>query len=265
MRAMAEAAKSLGILFSFALTMGASAALAEGAGGPCTGPAAHEAARQPAPMNLKEAATATGVLARMMEATKLAGLDDPEIEVGPLTLLAPSDDAFNALPQEVRDRLLAPENRAILTDLLLYHAIPGLYPTERLLNARVRNYTIQAIDGSFVRIENAQITGNQSGGVFGDRGAVYKVFGTNVSDNGGQGAFMRASTLQVSPQFGIPANFANNTGPGVQLASLSYATVDATFLNNGGAYPEGVDCSPSAVLRAIPALIGKSNPNCGDQ
>jgi uncharacterized surface protein with fasciclin (FAS1) repeats len=158
MRAMAEAAKSLGILFSFALTMGASAALAEGAGGPCTGPAANEAARQPAPMNLKEAATATGVLARMMEATKLAGLDDPEIEVGPLTLLAPSDDAFNALPQEVRDRLLAPENRAILTDLLLYHAIPGLYPTERLLNARVRNYTIQAIDGSAVEINKRRKT-----------------------------------------------------------------------------------------------------------
>lgn len=122
---------------------------------------------------------------------------------------------------------------------------------------------IQAIDGSFVRVENAQITGNQFGGVFGDRGAVYKVFGTNVSNNSGQGAFMRASTLQVGPQFGIPANFANNTGPGVQLLSLSYATVDATFSNNGGAYPSGVECSPSAVLRA-PALVNSSSPNCAD-
>jgi hypothetical protein len=123
---------------------------------------------------------------------------------------------------------------------------------------------IQAIDGSFVRVENAQITGNQFGGISGDRGAVFKVFGTNVSDNGAQGAFMRASTLQVSPQFSFPANFENNIGPGIQLANLSYATVAATFLSNGGAYPSGVDCSPSAVLRAGNALAEVSNPNCGD-
>ena len=124
-------------------------------------------------------------------------------------------------------------------------------------------FGIQAIDGSFVRVENAQITGNQFGGVFGDRGAVYKVFGTNVSNNGGQGAFMRASTLQVGPQFNFPANFANNTGPGVQLASLGYATIDATFTNNGGPYPSGVDCSSSAVLR-FGALSSSSNPSCGE-
>jgi uncharacterized surface protein with fasciclin (FAS1) repeats len=110
-------------------------------------------------MNLKEAAAATGMLARMTEATKLAGLDDPEVDVGPLTLLAPSDEAFNSLPQEMRERLLAPENRALLTDLLLYHAVPGLYPTERLLNAKVRNYTISAIDGSTIEINKRRKTG----------------------------------------------------------------------------------------------------------
>ncbi len=109
--------------------------------------------------NLKQAADATGVLGRMMHATKLAGLDDPDIDVGPLTLLAPSDAAFEALPKEIRDRLLAPENRAHLTDLLLHHAIPGLYPTERLLKARVRTYTIGAIDGSEVLIRKSRKTG----------------------------------------------------------------------------------------------------------
>ena len=50
-------------------------------------------------MTLKEAAAATGMLVKMTEATKLAGLDDPEVDVGPLTLLAPSDEAFNAFPR----------------------------------------------------------------------------------------------------------------------------------------------------------------------
>ena len=47
----------------------------------------------------------------------------------------------------------------MLTDLLLYHAIPGLYPTERLLEAKVRNYTIEAIDGSQVEINKRRKTG----------------------------------------------------------------------------------------------------------
>ncbi len=109
--------------------------------------------------NLKQAAKATGVLSKMMHATRLVGLDNPDIDVGPLTLLAPSDAAFDALPAEIRDRLLAPENRAHLTDLLLYHAVPGLYPTDRLLKARVRTYTISAIDGSEILIQKSRKTG----------------------------------------------------------------------------------------------------------
>lgn len=102
--------------------------------------------------NLKQAAVASGKLSRMIEVTKLAGLDNPEVDPGPLTLLAPSDEAFNSLPKDIRDRLLDPENRGLLTDLLLYHALPGLYPTERLLNARVRNYTVEAIGGDELEI-----------------------------------------------------------------------------------------------------------------
>ena len=110
-------------------------------------------------MTLKEAAAATGMLVKMTEATKLAGLDEAGAGVGPLTLLAPSDEAFNALPQDIRDKLLVLENRALLTDLLLYHAVLGLYPTERLLKAKVRNYTISAINGSSLEINKRMKTG----------------------------------------------------------------------------------------------------------
>ncbi len=110
--------------------------------------------------NLKEAAVATGVLSKMGNATRLAGLDDPNIKVGPLTLLAPSDAAFDALPAGFREKLLAPENKQLLTDLLIYHAIPGEFPTERLLKAKARNYTISSIGG-----EDLEITKRRADGV----------------------------------------------------------------------------------------------------
>lgn len=103
-------------------------------------------------VNLKKTAERTGVLGEMAAATRLAGLDDPELDIGPLTLLAPTDEAFRALPQGFRDRLLAPENRQHLVALLMHHAILGEYPTERLRNARVKNFTIQAVDASEVEI-----------------------------------------------------------------------------------------------------------------
>lgn len=103
-------------------------------------------------LNLKEAAEKSGVLVQMMAATKLAGLDDPEVNVGPLTLFAPSDEAFAALPEALRDKLLAPENREQLTAVLLHHAVPGEFPTARLLNASARHYAVDAIDGTLVEI-----------------------------------------------------------------------------------------------------------------
>jgi uncharacterized surface protein with fasciclin (FAS1) repeats len=168
MRGVAEAVRSLVAVLSLATVMAPSGASANDVAtpvAPCHENSEHAAAapvEAPKVMNLKEAAAATGMLAKMTEATKLAGLDNPEVDVGPLTLLAPSDEAFDALPQEMRDKLLAPENRALLTDLLLYHAIPGLYPTERLLKAKVRNYTISAIDGSPIEINKRMKTGEIS-------------------------------------------------------------------------------------------------------
>ena len=101
-------------------------------------------------VNLKRTAERTGVLKEMAAATKLAGLDGGDIDIGPLTLLAPTDDAFNALPKGFRERLLAPENSDLLMQLLMHHALLGEYDTERLRKARVKNYTVPAVDGSEV-------------------------------------------------------------------------------------------------------------------
>jgi uncharacterized surface protein with fasciclin (FAS1) repeats len=60
----------------------------------------------------------------LVELINGAGLDDDLRGPGPLTIFAPSDAAFAALPQAQRDALLADPEGA-LKQLLLYHVVAG--------------------------------------------------------------------------------------------------------------------------------------------
>lgn len=104
-------------------------------------------------MTLKQAAAKTGILTHMTAATKLAGLDSGKADgLGRLTLLAPTDAAFMTLDPDVRAKLLDPANVSLLTRVLLHHVILGDYPTKRLLAAKVRNYTVDAVDGTPIEV-----------------------------------------------------------------------------------------------------------------
>ena len=54
-----------------------------------------------------------------------AGLDDTLNGPGPFTVFAPSDEAFNALPEGTLESLLEEGNRDKLTQILTYHVIPS--------------------------------------------------------------------------------------------------------------------------------------------
>ncbi len=47
------------------------------------------------------------------------------VKNGDFTILAPSNTAFEALPAGTVETLVKPENKKLLTDILLYHVIPG--------------------------------------------------------------------------------------------------------------------------------------------
>lgn len=103
-------------------------------------------------LNLKAAAAQSGLLNQMIAVTKLAGLDETDPGIGPLTLFAPSDAAFAALPENLRNKLLAPENRGQLAIVLMHHAVPGEFPTARLLKASAKHYAVDAVDGTLLEI-----------------------------------------------------------------------------------------------------------------
>ena len=64
-------------------------------------------------------------LTTFLKAVEVAGLTGTLRESGPLTILAPNNEAFEALGKEALADLLKPANKAKLTDILKYHVVPG--------------------------------------------------------------------------------------------------------------------------------------------
>ncbi|PSN14945.1 beta-Ig-H3/fasciclin [filamentous cyanobacterium CCT1] len=65
-------------------------------------------------------------------ALESAGLTETLSEPGPYTVFAPSDEAFDALPQDTLQQLLLPENQDQLRQLLSYHVVPEDLPANQL-------------------------------------------------------------------------------------------------------------------------------------
>lgn len=61
----------------------------------------------------------------LVAAVKAAGLVSALKGPGPLTVFAPTNAAFAALPPGTVDTLLMPKNKAALTAVLTYHVVPG--------------------------------------------------------------------------------------------------------------------------------------------
>lgn len=61
----------------------------------------------------------------LVTAIKAAGLVDALKGVGPLTVFAPNNAAFEKLPQGTLDTLLKPENKEMLVSILTYHVVSG--------------------------------------------------------------------------------------------------------------------------------------------
>ncbi len=75
--------------------------------------------------DIVDTAVAAGSFKTLAAALTAADLVTTLKGTGPFTVFAPTDDAFNKLPAGTVDTLLKPENKAMLTDVLTYHVVPG--------------------------------------------------------------------------------------------------------------------------------------------
>lgn len=92
--------------------------------------ASSNAQSAPAPKQAKQSIAAglagSSDHSTLSRAIKASGLDATLSGKQPYTLFAPTDDAFAKLPSGNASGLMAPENKAQLTDLLAGHIVPGL-------------------------------------------------------------------------------------------------------------------------------------------
>ena len=83
------------------------------------------ARRAPAPTGDLVAAVGRGTFPTLAKALDAAGLTAALQAEGPLTVFAPTEAAFAALPEGALASLLQPENQQQLRELLLLHVVPG--------------------------------------------------------------------------------------------------------------------------------------------
>ena len=118
-----------------------------------------------------EAVVEAGRFGRLVAAMEASGLADELKGEGPWTLFAPTDAAFDALPDGYVDGLLDPAVRDGLVELLSYHIVRGKLATGDLAamvdGDGMASATIDTIDGhtlvvedqAGLRIDGAEIVG----------------------------------------------------------------------------------------------------------
>ena len=93
-----------------------------------------------------------GSFKTLFAAIEAAGLKETLEKDGPFTILAPTDAAFAALPEETVENLLKPENKEQLVSILTYHVVPGEVPSSKVVELT----TAKTVNGADVTIEVAE-------------------------------------------------------------------------------------------------------------
>lgn len=108
------------------------------------------------PASIADVANSAGTFSTLLAALTAAELDTlfADINEGPFTVFAPTDDAFNDLPEGTVASLLEPENRDQLISILTYHVVAGTVYSNQLQAGAV-----ESLQGSdlFVSFENGDV------------------------------------------------------------------------------------------------------------
>ncbi len=107
-------------------------------------------ASAPEENTIVDIAAANPDFSTLVAALGAAGLVDTLSGDGPLTVFAPTNAAFDALPAGTVDTLMMPENVDQLRSVLLYHVVPGSITSDQLLG---QTMDVATVNGETVRVD----------------------------------------------------------------------------------------------------------------
>jgi uncharacterized surface protein with fasciclin (FAS1) repeats len=100
--------------------------------------------------NIVENAVNSADHTTLVAAVKAAGLVETLQSAGPFTVFAPTNAAFNMLPDGTVENLVKPENKAMLTGILTYHVVAGRINAKELATWAKKNggsYELKTVQG----------------------------------------------------------------------------------------------------------------------
>lgn len=113
--------------------------------------------------NLISTLQGSGHFSILLKALDVAQLSETLKSAPNLTLFAPTDEAFQALPPSQLSQLLSPKNAPLLQKVLIYHLVNALVDSTKIKGAKGPIPTVEAgtvvIDGSadVLKVNNADI------------------------------------------------------------------------------------------------------------
>ena len=100
--------------------------------------------------DIVDTAVAAGSFETLVTAVAAADLVDVLKGEGPVTVFAPVDSAFKALPAGTVESLLKPENKSKLVDILTYHVLSGKVMSSDIIGKKLE---VTMVNGSTAEID----------------------------------------------------------------------------------------------------------------
>ena len=102
--------------------------------------------------NILQVAIGSADHSTLVAAVQAAQIEHVLVNAGPLTVFAPNNAAFEALPAGTVEDLLKPENKGTLTKILTTHAAPGSYDIEELKKLAAKGTTLYMATGDYLKV-----------------------------------------------------------------------------------------------------------------
>jgi len=103
--------------------------------------------------NILQVAIGSADHSTLVAAVQAAKIEHVLVNAGPLTVFAPVNAAFDALPEGTVDNLLKPENKSTLANILTGHAAPGSFDVAALKKESEKGRKIYMANGTYLDVQ----------------------------------------------------------------------------------------------------------------